>query len=105
MKDPIADFKSAVIRCKPNDVHVYHVGALGADISSSPTLTRIQMFTYGLYMMGRIGLRQRRIPIYADEARTTVLRFVTEYSFRVLHAIHIVDFDTARKTYLNSLTQ
>ena len=36
MKDPIADFKAAVIRCKPDNVYVYHVGALWFEVSSSP---------------------------------------------------------------------
>ncbi len=101
MKDPIADFKAAVVRCKPNDVHVYHVGALGADISSSPTLTNIQMFAYGLYLMGRVGLRQQRVNIVTDVEGITVPR--TEYSMRLLQPVHVLDFDTARKAYLNSV--
>ena len=101
MKDPIADFKSAVVRCKPNDVHVYHVGFLGSDISSSPTLTNIQMFAYGLYLMGRVGLRQQRVTIKTDIAEIDI--FKTEYSMRILQPVHTLDFDTARKAYLNSV--
>jgi hypothetical protein len=105
MKDPIADFKTKLTLCQPNETVVYHVGALGADISSSPTLTNIQMFAYGLYLMGRAGLRQTRIPVYADDAVRTAppLRHITEYSLKVLHPIQLVDFDTARKTYLENL--
>ena len=103
MKDPIADFKSAVVRAKPGDVYAYHVGALGADISSSPTLTNIQMFAYGLYLMGRVGLRQVRIPIYAEDTAQTLLRHTTEYSMKVLQPVQMVDFDIARKAYLNGL--
>ena len=102
MKDPIADFKALVVRSQPNETVVYHVGFLGSDISSSPTLTHIQMFAYGLYLMGRVGLRQTRIPII-DEATNAVLRHVTEYSMRILSPVNVVDFDTARKTFLNSL--
>lgn len=102
MKDPIADFKAKVIRSQPNETVVYHVGALGADISSSPTLTNIQMFVYGLYLMGRIGPRQTRIAITAEDG-VTVLRHTTEYSMKIVQPVHAVDFDTARKAYLNNL--
>ena len=100
MKDPIADFKSAVVHTPKGGVHAYHVGLLGADISSSPTLTNIQMFAYGLYLMGRVGLRQKRIKIETD---ALVPVFKTEYTMVILQPVHHVDFDTARKTYLNSL--
>lgn len=101
MKDPIADFKSMVVHTPQGAVQVYHVGALGADISSSPTLTNIQMFTYGLYLMGRIGLRQKRITF--DTTLMVSIAPRTEYSFVVLQQVSHLDFDTARKTYLDSL--
>ncbi len=105
MKDPIADFKAAVVRCKPNDVHVYHVGFLGSDISSSPTLTNIQMFAYGLHLMGRVGLRQRRVAQVDEAVPGAAVRYPTEYSMRILQPVHTLDFDTARKAYLNSVRQ
>lgn len=103
MKDPIADFKANVVRSQPGEEVVYHVGLLALEISSSPTLTNIQMFAYGLHEMGRVGLRQRRIPVYRDGADSELLRHTTEYSLKVLHPINPVDFDTARKTYLTNL--
>ncbi len=101
MKDPVADFKATVANVKPGEILVYHVGALGAEISSSPTLTHIQMMAYGLYLMGRVGLRQKRMEVATDLPGITVPR--TEYSFKVLQPINVLDFDTARKTYLDSL--
>jgi hypothetical protein len=91
MKDPVADFKSRVVQTPKGATFVYHVGSLASDTASSPTLTNIQMFAYGLHLMGRVGLRQRRVD------------FGFEYSFVVLQPVHIVDFDTARKTYLDNL--
>lgn len=103
MKDPIADFKAKVVRAQPGETVVYHVGNLGADISSSPTLTNIQMFAYGLYETGRAVLRQKRIPVYAEDTAQTLLRHTTEYALKIVHPVQLVDFDTARKTYLNNL--
>lgn len=91
MKDPVADFKTRVVQTPKGATFVYHVGSLASDTVSSPTLTNIQMFANGLHLMGRVGLRQRRVETGF------------EYSFIVFQPIHPVDFDVARKTYLDNL--
>lgn len=91
MIDPVSSFKSKTVHTLVGDTLVYHVGNLGADIASSPTLTQIQMFTNGLHLMGRVGLRQKRVSQGI------------EYSLKVIQPVHALDFDTARKTYLNNL--
>ena len=41
-------------------------------------------------------------PVVAAEDGT-VLRHTTEYSFKILQPVHVLDFDTARKAYLTNL--
>ncbi len=94
MKDPVAEFKLKVVQTPKGETLVYHVGFLASDIASSPTLTNIQIFANGLHLMGRVGLRQRRIGSRS-----------TEYSMKVLQPVHVVDFDTARKAFLDSQRQ
>lgn len=101
MEDPVTEFKTKVVQTPKGATVVYHVGHLALDISSSPTLTNIQMFAYGLYLMGRIGLRQRRVShINPAVVGGSISQY--EYSLVVLAPVHATDFDTARKTYLDN---
>lgn len=96
MKDPVAEFKVNVVRTPKGGVHVYHLGSLASDIASSPTLTNIQMFANGLALMGRVGLRQARKTMEFGDP-------ITEYSLKILQPVHVIDFDTARKAFLDSV--
>lgn len=103
MNDPVSRFKSKALSASVGTVLVYHVGELAFDTASSPTLTQIQMMAHGLYLMGRVALRQRRVKNVTGMLRGDFLPTATEYTFKVLHDIGPVDFETARKLHLASI--
>jgi hypothetical protein len=95
MSDPVADFKAVLVQRNPGEVHVYHIGHISEDAASSPTVANLQIFTHGLHLMGRVGLRQKNLMVGGER--------VTEYSLKVLQPIHPMDFDVARKAHLADL--
>lgn len=104
MAAPLTAFQKKVSSLKVGEVHVYHVGHLAADIASSPSLTNIQMMVRGLHLMGRVGMRQRRVTNTVETLHGRPITDGTEYAFVVRQPIGSVDFDTARKVHLEDIT-
>lgn len=104
--DPVEEWKSKVTKLNVGEKLAYHRGHLAADAERSVSLRNIQIFVYGLYLMGRIGLRQQtaKVLIGRDEVDSGLEeRHITTYSFKVLQPVSRMDFDTARKAFLDSV--
>ncbi len=93
VKSPVDLFKEDVRRLSQGTTHVYHIGNLQEDRQGSPSLNNIAIMAYGLHLIGKVGLRQRR---------TTS---GTEYALKVLQPINPIDFDRARRQWLESLKE
>lgn len=105
MIDPVTEWKQKVVQANIGDVLVYHRGLLGADMTSSPSLTNIAGFARGLFIMGRVGLRQTRKKHTVETLGGSFVHEATEYSMKLLQPVHPNDFDTARKVNLNDYKQ
>lgn len=92
--DPVDVFKSRLLKAAPGESTIYHRGFLSPDRSNRPALHNVGVLAYGLHLLGRVQLTQKK-----------VMPSHYEYHLRVLRPIRNVDFDHARKTYLQSLTE
>lgn len=91
LKNPVDLFTSQILKMRAGETYVYHTGSLQMERAHSPTLHTIGMIVYGLHILKRVVLRQKRI---SDT--------ITEYSLKINGYITPVDFDRARKLYLES---
>jgi hypothetical protein len=92
--DPVELFKSRLLKAQPGESTIYHRGFLAPDRENRPGLHMVGMLAYGLHLLGRVELTQKRI-----------MAGIYEYRARVLRPVRNVDFDHGRKTYLKSLVE
>lgn len=107
--DPVTEFKSRITHLQPGETLDYHTGHLAADAASSSSVSNIQMFTHGLYLIGKASLRQKRGKKWEPSADLVehpeggFWTYPTTYTIRIAAPILPADFDVARKAHLDSL--
>lgn len=99
VQSPDDRFRENVRKLRVGDTHVYHVGDLRAERLESPSLNNIAAMASGLHLLGKVGLRSKRI------ATNPKALSAYEYSFKVLKPINPIDFDSARKAWLKYLKE
>lgn len=92
--DPVELFKSRLLKAQPGESTVYHRGFLVSDRNNRPDIHMVGLLAYGLHLLKRVELTQKR---------TAPGHF--EYRLRVLLPIRNVDFDHGRKAWLEAIVE